>query len=92
MKGACTGHYDIQYVRNMSCVGCILNKNTSSIWNWLEVGIHIFHSAVVPDLIFVFGNETGVTCKRQVGSMKCEEVLRDVLVKTKLERNVCEKG
>jgi hypothetical protein len=42
--------------------------------------------------IFIFGNETGVTCKRQVGSMTFEEVPRDVLDKIKLKRNVYEEG
>ena len=67
MKGARTGHYGTQYMRNISCAGlsvvCILNKNTSSIWSWLEVGIQIFYSAVMPDPYLFLEMKLGLLVK-----------------------------
>ena len=45
MKRASPWLYDTQYVRSASCAGlsvlCIQNKNKSSVWSLLEVGIQI---------------------------------------------------
>jgi len=46
MKGTSIVVYDSRYVRNVRCAGLsvlhIQKKNKSSVWSWVEVGIHCF--------------------------------------------------